>query len=409
MRRRKRKKIKLTIFIILLTAFSIGLGYVVYKTFPKINKTIKDSDEMNFEIKEFEKTYKLSLAMVGDALYHESVYKDCYDSSTKTYDCTKQLELIKPIISQYDLAFYNQETILGGAQLGLSGYPNFNSPYEVGEAFIDAGFNLVSTSTNHSYDKREKGILNSREFWLSKEKDGVYAAGTYKSKEDRENSMTKIYEKNGIKYAFLAYTKGLNGNTLPNGKEYLANIFDYEQAKQDIKNVRDKADVVIVSMHWGKDVTSYTNPSAEPWTKYGKGLNPKEQAQFLAEQGVDIIIGHHPHIINPIEFIDDTLVVYSLGNFISAQTNSSNYNKRVGLLTMIDIIKKEKNDEVTIELKNLNNELLYTHVKNGTFKVIPFSQMNASYNKNYKQLYKQYSNVVKMYDETISVNPINES
>lgn len=411
MKRRRRKNIiKLITSGLLLTIFSVGLGYTSYIIVNKNNNTFPSSPTIKYDVKEFEKNYRLSLIAVGDALYHDGVYKDCYNKETKKYDCTKQLSLIKPIVSNYDLAFYNQETILGGTELGLSGYPNFNSPYEVGDAFIDAGFNLVSTSTNHTYDKKEKGILNSRSYWLSKEKDGIYAQGTYNSFEDRESHMTKIYEKNGITYAFLAYTKGLNGNVLPNGKEYLVNVFDYDQAKKDIEAVRDKADVVIVSMHWGKDVTSFNNPSAEPWTKYPKGKNPKEQAKFLADLGVDIIIGHHPHIINPIEYIDNTLVIYSLGNFISAQSSDSYYNKKIGLMTSIDIVKTVKNNQTTIKLENLDNELLYTHYssKEG-YKVIPFSQMNSSYNKNYKELYNRYKNVVKMYDETISVKPLNES
>ncbi len=407
MKRKKKNTIKLSISLVLLTVLSIGLGYTFHKIFNGTKPTIKNSDEINYEVKPFER--KISLVMVGDALYHDGVYKDCYDSSTKTYDCTHQLELIKPIVSNFDLAFYNQETILGGKELGLSGWPNFNSPYEVGEAFIDAGFNLVSTATNHSYDKKEQGILNSREFWLKQTDLGVIAAGTYKSAQDRKESMTKIYEKNGITYAFLAYTKGLNGYTLPNDKDYLANIFDYEQAKKDIEAVRDKVDVVIVSMHWGKDVTSFTNPSAEPWTKYPKGKNPKEQAEFLASLGVNIIIGHHPHIINPIEFIDDTLVIYSLGNFISAQSSDSDYNKRVGLMTMVDIVKTTTNNETKITLENLDNELLYTHISNGSFKVIPYSQMNSSYNKKYQSLYEKYSKVIKMYDSSINVKPLNES
>lgn len=406
MKKKKKNIVKLTIAIILLTFLSIGLGYTIYQ-FYNNKSTFKESDIINFEVKPF-KT-KISIAMVGDALYHDGVYKDCYNPKTQKYDCTHQLELIKPIVSQYDLAFYNQETILGGTELGLSGWPNFNSPYEVGEAFIDAGFNLVSTSTNHSYDKKEQGILNSRKFWLSYAKQGIIASGTYQSVEDRNQRMAKIYEKNGITYAFLAYTKGLNGYTLPSGKEYLANIFDYDQAKKDIEAVREKCDIVIVSMHWGKDVTSFINPSPEPWTQYAKGKNPKEQAQFLANLGVDIIIGHHPHIINPIEFIDDTLVIYSLGNFISAQSNDSNYNKKVGLMTMIDIVKTTSNEGTKITLENLNNELLYTSYSNGTYKVVPFSKMDESYNKNYKNLYTKYSNVVKMYDNTIKVNPLSES
>ncbi len=356
---------------------------------------------------------KLSMVMVGDALIHDSVYNDAYNNSTKTYDFTKQLELIKPIISSYDLAFYNQETILGGTTLGLSNYPAFNSPQEVGDAFIDAGFNLVSTATNHSYDKKEKGILVSREYWLSKENSGVIAAGTYNSESDRNKE--RIYEKNGIKYAFFAYTKRVNAVSLPSSKKYLLNIYDEEQVKKDVESVRDKVDVVLVSMHWGKDVTSYINPSAEPWSigdyKPGSGNNPKEQAKYLASLGVDIVIGHHPHIIQPIEWIDGTLVVYSLGNIISAQASSSNYNKIVGVMTSVDIVKTTFQGKTTITLENLDNELTYCYHNSSyrDFKIVPFSKMNEIYNKNYISLYNKYSEILKMYDESISVKPLNVS
>lgn len=404
MNQRKRKEKKLTKIFIL-----IGLAFFL---------TGCDSNDKPVEeittttTKEVPVVNKLSLVMVGDALIHDSVYKDAYNSSTKSYDFTKQLELIKPIISTYDLAFYNQETILGGTSLGLSNYPSFNSPQEVGDAFIDAGFNLVSTATNHSYDKREKGILASREYWLSKEADGVIAAGTYNSESDRNKE--RIYEKNGIKYAFFAYTKRVNAATLPKGKSYLLNIYDEEQVKKDIEAVRDKVDVVMVSMHWGKDVTSYTNPSAEPWSvgdyKPGSGNNPKEQAKFLASLGVDIIIGHHPHIIQPMEWIDGTLVIYSLGNIISAQASSSNYNKIVGVMTSVDIVKTSFQGETTVKLENLDNELTYCYHNSSyrDFKIVPFSQMNESYNKNYVSLYNTYSAILKMYDDSINVKPLNE-
>jgi len=365
------------------------------------NSNNEAKQEEKEEIKEIENT--VSLIMVGDALIHDSVYKAAYDSSTKTYDFKPMLEYIKPIVSTYDLAFYNQETILGGTELKLSGYPRFNSPYEVGDAFIDAGFNMVSTATNHTNDKNIQGITNSYNYWTSKE--DVIMSGT---KLEKQESDVKIFEKNGIKFAFVAYTKGLNGINLPTDKAYMANVFNYDKAKQDIESVRNDVDFVIVSMHWGKDVTSFTNPSPEPWTKYAKGLNPKEQAEYLETLGVDLIIGHHPHIINPVEWINNTLVFYSLGNFISDQSNDSNYNKKIGLMASVEFTKTTKGDEIINKsLKTTNNELVYTHKKNGEFKVIPFSQMNESYNSKYVSLYEKYTNVIKMYDDTLPVGNIN--
>ena len=341
--------------------------------------------------KEEIKTSKLSLVMVGDALLHSSVYNDAYKNGV--YDFSSQLEYIKPIIQKYDLAFYNQESILGGTSIGLSDYPTFNSPQEFGDAMVDAGFNLVSLANNHTLDRGEKAVLNSCEYWKTKD---VLTAGSYTSFE--EANEIKIKEKNGIKYTLLSYTYGTNGIPVPSGKEYLVNLYSDEKAKEDIEKAKDKVDIILVSMHWGTEYQ--TEPTEEQ----------KRQANYLSSLGVDIIIGTHPHIIEPITYINDTLVIYSLGNFISAQSTNNDYNTMVELMTSVDIIKEEKDGEVTIKLDNLNNELLYNYYQKGNrwtnFKVIPFSQMNTSYNSDYQRLYNKYSEVVKMYDKNIEVNPL---
>ena len=174
---------------------------------------------------------ELSLVMVGDALIHGSVYKDAYQNGT--YDFRPMLSLVKPITESFDLAYYNQETILGGTVLGLSSYPRFNSPYEVGDAFLDAGFDLTSLATNHTLDKGEQGVLNSLAYWHDK---NMITAGQYSSLEDR--NQKRIYEKNGIKFAFFSYTTVTNGLLPPSGKEYLTNIYSYEKAKKDIEQER---------------------------------------------------------------------------------------------------------------------------------------------------------------------------
>ena len=347
-------------------------------------------DETKTEKSEIkEETNKLSLVMVGDALLHSSLYNDGYKNGT--YDFTSQLELIKPIIENYDLAFYNQESILGGTSIGLSDYPTFNSPQEFGDAMLDAGFNLVSLANNHTLDRGETAVINSCEYWNSKE--NVLSAGSYCSEEEADE--IEIFEKNNITYTLLAYTYGTNGISVPEGKDYLVNLYSDEKVKSDVEKVRDKVDVLLVSMHWGTEYQ--TEPSAEQ----------KRQAEYLASLGVDIIIGTHPHIIEPITFIDDTLVIYSLGNFISAQSTNNDYNTMVELMTSVDIVKKTKGKKTSITLENLNNELLYNYYKKGSkwydFKVIPFSKMNTDYNSDYKRLYDKYSSVVKMYDENIKV------
>ena len=382
------KSRKFYLLVVILIIIFATLCYFIIKEEPKTElKTVNESQEKKEpEVKE----ERLSLIMVGDALLHSSLYRDGYQNGT--YDFTSQLELIKPEIQKHDLAFYNQESILGGTSIGLSDYPNFNSPQEFGDAMIDAGFNLVSLANNHTMDRGVTAIQNSCDYWKTKD---VLAAGSYCSAEDAEE--IKIKEKNGIKYTMLAYTYGTNGITVPSDKPYLVNLYSDELAKADIEKVRDKVDLLIVSMHWGAEYRS--EPTEEQ----------KREAEYLSNLGVDIIIGTHPHVIEPITYINDTLVIYSLGNFISAQSTNNDYNTMVELMTSVDVVKTTKDGKSEIKLENLNNELLYNYYQKDSrwhnFKVIPFSQMNETYNSDYKRLYEKYSSVVRMYNPNIEINP----
>lgn len=382
------KSRKFYLLVVILIIIFATLCYFIIKEEPKTElKTVNESQEKKEpEVKE----ERLSLIMVGDALLHSSLYRDGYQNGT--YDFTSQLEFIKPEIQKHDLAFYNQESILGGTSIGLSDYPNFNSPQEFGDAMIDAGFNLVSLANNHTMDRGVTAIQNSCDYWKTKD---VLTAGSYCSAEDAEE--IKIKEKNGIKYTMLAYTYGTNGITVPSDKPYLVNLYSDELAKADIEKVRDKVDLLIVSMHWGAEYRS--EPTDEQ----------KREAEYLSNLGVDIIIGTHPHVIEPISYINDTLVIYSLGNFISAQSTNNDYNTMVELMTSVDVVKTTKDGQSEIKLENLNNELLYNYYQKDSrwhnFKVIPFSQMNETYNSDYKRLYEKYSSVVRMYNPNIEINP----
>lgn len=411
MARRVKRKLKLdNIFIamglvVLLALVGIYLGGGVEQ-----DRVLKEEDSgvNDAPVKQQEEEYQATMVMVGDNLIHSSVYKDAM-TSDGGYDFTKMYELIKPIVSGYDIAYYNQETILGGTELGVSDYPTFNSPQEVGDAMIDAGFNLVSLASNHTMDSGEKAVLASRSYWNSKE--GVLAVGSYASEEDRDS--VRIVEKNHITYTMLNYTYGTNGITVPTGKEYLVNVWptdlelndverdsDYqaykEQVRKDIEAVRDQVDVLIVAMHWGVEYTH------EP-TEY-----EKDMAQYLASLGVDIIIGAHPHVIQPVTWIDDTLVIYSLGNFISAQYQDANYNKMVGLMTSLEIHKKVVGNETSISITNVDNDLVYTYYKNWrNFKVVPFSGTEiGNYLPDYQEVYERYKQIVMKYDSDMSVKPL---
>lgn len=372
---------KKIITVIMLIFLLVGCTNKELKIENKIE--FKEGKEEKIEFKE-KKEYKLSLIMAGDALIHDAVYKDAYIGDNE-YDFSDMFEEIRPIIQNYDLAFYNQETIIGGKNLGLSTYPRFNSPEEIGDALIDVGFNIVSLANNHSLDKGEHGINHSNQYWRTKD---VMVSGTFDSFEDR--NKINIQSKNNISYTLLSYTTSTNGIPVPEGKEYLVNVYNDELVKEDIERVRDEADVIIVSMHWGVEYTH--TPTSEQ----------RRIANYLAELGADIVVGHHPHVIEPIEFIDDTLVIYSLGNFISAQIGLP---KLVGMLVSVNIIKRDINDSIEIDIENVQSELIYTSYSNfRNFKIIPYSKLTDIIFPNFEEKLQPYIEVIKKEEETIKVN-----
>lgn len=387
-----RKKRKLTLlgrFVIILfigVMFGTSFGFYYRLSTDKVekddNKGQKTEQETVINKKE---EMDASLVMVGDALIHSAIYLDAYNG--RDYDFKPMLKEIKPLIKDYDLKYYNQETILGGTELGLSNYPRFNSPYEVGDAFVDAGFNLVSLATNHTMDKGEQGVINSLNYWHSK--DNVYTAGSYLSNEDRENSIIK--EINGITYSFFSYTTWTNGLETPSGKEYLNNVYSPEKVQSDIEKVRDKVDVVIVAMHWGTEYSTSVSASQQ------------EIANYLSSLGVDIIIGSHPHVVEPIAFIGKTMVIYSLGNFISDQEG---VERLTGLMASIDIHKTVENGVSKIELRNPKAELLYTYSTYGkkrNFVVYPYTSLNDELLPGYRDYYETYKNIVLSLDSNIEM------
>lgn len=383
-KRRVRKFKKKLIYIIpIILLFVVILGGVFFLNDYNFSFFTKEEvkEERKVQLKaKIPREYTARLFMVGDALIHDSIYRDARVSKD-VYDFRPMFEFIKPISSKYDLAYYNQETILGGASLGYSNYPRFNSPQEVGDAFLDSGFNMISLATNHTMDKGEQGVINSVNYWSSKK--DIAFDGQRTSQEERDKA--RIYEKNGIKYAFFSYTTWTNGLETPIGKEYLNNVYSDEKAKVDIEKVRDKVDFVIVAMHWGNE--------------YSLGVSQSQTniANYLSSLGVDLIIGAHPHVVEPVEWINNgkTLVIYSLGNFISDQEGNE---RLTGLMMEVTLKKKVDGDGVTTNnIINPKAELIYTKSYYGgkrNFKVYPYPQLNTSLLKNYTTLYEKYKGIV---------------
>lgn len=398
----KRKKDKVLRIFIVLIILIIGIYFGYNKLLNNHNNISSDS---KVNVDDNNHSTSISLIMAGDNLINDKLY-NAAKKDDGSYDFKSMYSYIKDIVKNYDLAYYNQETILGGSEIGVSSYPAFNSPYEVGDATIDTGFNLVSLATNHTLDRGEKAIINSLNYWNNKS--NVLTSGSYLSNDDR--NKVNIKEVNNITYTMLNYTYGTNGIKVPEGKEYLVNIWpctgnnpdndtkyqEYKEVvKKDILRVRDKVDLLIVAMHFGVEYTHVP-------TNY-----QIDMAEFLSSLGVDIIIGTHPHVIMPITYINDTLVIYSLGNFLSAQDTNNDYNTTVGLLSSIKITKNiDKDNKSSIKLSDLNNELIYTTNKDG-YKIIPFSNPDIKdYLNDYERVYNKYANIVRSIDSSININSL---
>lgn len=386
MKKRKRKlkkNVKITFLL-----FCFILGFCLYAVLNFSNRPKDNDKKTQEEIKDiYPKYYHLSMIATGDVLIHKTVYEDA-SNGDGTYDFCKQMKHIKPLINNHDLAFYNQESIIGGKDLGLSTYPRFNSPDEIADCMISLGFNLVSLANNHTMDKNEKGVLYSVNYWKTK---NVLTAGSYNSLEDR--SELRIKEKNEIKYTLLSYTTVTNGLLPPAGKEYLTNIYSEEKAKEDIEKLRDKVDLLIVAMHWG---TEYTQKPTEEQTKI---------ANYLASLGVDLIIGHHPHVLQPIQYIGNTLVLYSLGNYISGQQG---VDRLTGALISFNITKQVNEDKTTkLSFSDINADLIYTKYTNWkNFQIYPYSNLTNDLLPGYQDYYNKYKNVLMQYDNTIQVTSL---
>ena len=286
-----------------------------YKAFADNEVGNEVKNETAKEAKQKSKENELDLVMAGDVLLHTRL---AYwsENGKGGYDFNPIFKLIKPIIKKADLAIVNQETILGGKELGVSGYPTFNGPYELGDAIANAGFDVVLQSNNHSLDRGKQGIYNCLNFWKKYPKIKTVGINT----SEAQKKKLCIYKKNGIKVAILNYTYGTNGILLPSGMPYAVNYLVKDEVINDIKRAEKEADFTIVCPHWGAEYYRGITDYQKTWSK------------IFVENGVDLVLGCHPHVIEPIKYVTDKktghkmLVYYSLGNFV----NSTMSDGRVG-------------------------------------------------------------------------------
>lgn len=277
------------------------------------------------------------LVAVGDNLIHNTLIS-AGEQEDGSLDYSSFYENIKNDISSADIAVINQETILGGSEFEYTGYPVFNSPWEIGTAAIDAGFDIFTCATNHSLDKGYAGIEQECAFFDQHPE--VVHVGTNDSEEDYNSII--YYEKNSIRFAILNYTYGTNGIPIPESSPWCVNMMDKEKITADVNAAKHNADVIIVFPHWGTENSTSVSDYQ------------REYVQLFSDLGVDIVIGTHPHVLQPVEWVENEttgkkmLVYYSLGNFISHQTS---LNQLCGGMAEIKIEKK--NGEISITYAKL--------------------------------------------------------
>ena len=254
---------------------------------------------------------KISFLGAGDNIVYFGTVRDAQrfgSADGRKYNFKPIYSEVADLIKNSDVAFINQETLMCGDGYQFTYYPTFNGPQDMGYDLVELGFDVVNIANNHMLDKSSLGLEKTIAFWDTQP---VTLVGGYKNKDDYNN--VRVHEYQGIKIAFLSYTEHTNG-IYPSAK-YDAHIPYLKEAdiQGQVNDAKSKADLVFVTVHWG-DEGSF-KPNAVQ----------KDYAQKFADAGVDVIIGHHPHVVQPVEWItgnggNKTLCVYSLGNFISSQT-----------------------------------------------------------------------------------------
>lgn len=275
---------------------------------------------------------KITLVAAGDNMISDTMIQAALQADN-TYDFTAMYAPVKQLVSDADFAIVNQETILGGKEFDYSGYPLYNSPWEVGEAAVNTGFDVFLCANDHAMDKGSQGILNAIQFFNSKP--NITFAGIHGDKTDYDS--VKIIEKNGVKIALLNYTLGTNGIELPEDKPWLVSPLEKEKIAQDIAAAKQQADVVAVFPHWGIEYVADVSTAQA------------ELAQFFCDNGAQLVIGSHPHVLEPVQWLESaagnrTLVYYSLGNFLAHQNGA---DRMLGALASITITKE--NGKVAVD------------------------------------------------------------
>ena len=309
---------------------------------------------------------RISFVAVGDMISYTGTIRDaksCAVEGGRAYNFAPIFPNVKHLIESADFAFINQETPLAGESYGYGSYPHFNTPQDLGYDIVEAGFDVVNLATNHMLDAGSNGLLDTLNFWRTLP---VTTIGGYLDESDLNN--IRIIEKDNVKIAFLSYTYSTNGYKLKSGYDIKIPYIDEALIERQTKAANEIADLVFVSMHWGPENNMTPNASQ------------RDLARKMCSWGVDVILGHHPHVIQPIEWIEQDgnrmLCAYSLGNFAAEQDHD--YQLLGGLLTL-DIVRED--GEIFIDSPILHPTVYYydkRFYKNSTYLFEDFTGAMAN-------------------------------
>lgn len=393
------KKLLLILFIFLFIFFIFILN-----KFNKILRTNINTENNSAETTLSNKNTKqdtaepitFTLTSLGDTLCHNTQYWDAYNSKTDEYDFSYVYEDIKNYTLSSDITIGSLETTFAGKEKGYSNYPTFNTPDSLATALKDIGVDVVSLAGNHALDYGYTGLCRTIDIF---DNIGLSHLGTYKTAEDQEKILIKDVE--GVKIAFINYTYGTNGIPLPSGKDFCVNLIDKDFIKKQINQAKEQnVDMIVACMHWGTEYRTTANSEQ------------KDLANFLFENGVDVILGNHPHVLEPMEkktitlqdgTTKDVFVVYALGNFTADQRDEITRDSAILNLT----ITKNSDSKISIDKVNYVPIYMYknTNVSTHKFKILDIEKTIKDYEegKNTSINSTVYNNLKKQLEKIKSI------
>ena len=387
-RKEKNRIFKNFIFTLLILLFFVVLIFIIKKMFfnnisrknshisnindAQINSIIENTDNTLLENISEDSPKKntattFTLTALGDSLCHNTQYWDAYNKQDDEYDFSYVYEDIRDYTKYTDITIGSLETTFAGKERGYSNYPTFNTPDSLATALKYIGVDIISLAGNHALDYGYTGLCRTID------NAGISHLGTYKTAEDQEKILIKNVK--GLNIAFINYTYGTNGIPVPSGKEYCVNLIDKTLIKKQIEQAKDqKVDIIVACMHWGTEYRTTANSEQ------------KELADFLFENGVDIILGNHPHVLEPMEKRTITLedgsekevfVVYALGNFTADQRDEITRDSAILNLT----ITKNLDGKISIDKVDYVPIYMYknTSASSHKFKILDIEKTIYEY------------------------------